>query len=129
MLGTGALSPASQINTVKHVNRQSIAKELPVIAVTNARSLLPHINNFQRKLFIFPDHPDNLPNTPLHSFPASAPDSPLHNPPDNLPSSLILLMFLLTILMSIPLTIVLKIIMTFLQEIILPVLLTVLWQS
>ena len=50
MLGTGALSPASQIHTVKHVNRQSIAKELPVIAVTNARSLLPHINNLMEDI-------------------------------------------------------------------------------
>ena len=35
--GTGALSPASQNSIVNSVTRQSISKELPVIAVTNAR--------------------------------------------------------------------------------------------
>ena len=43
--GTGAHSPASQHISVNSVTRQSVSKELPVIAVTNARSLLPLINN------------------------------------------------------------------------------------
>ena len=48
--GTEALSPASQHTSVNSVNRQSIAKELPVIAVTNSRSLLPHVNNLMEDI-------------------------------------------------------------------------------
>ena len=48
--GTGAHSPASQHISVNSVTRQSISKELPVIAVTNARSLLPHVNNLMEDI-------------------------------------------------------------------------------
>ena len=48
--GTGAHSPASQHTSVNSVTRQSISKELPVTAVTNARSLLPHVNNLMEDI-------------------------------------------------------------------------------